>query len=115
MGYQLPYSVAWGVVEEHGASMADHPVFISYARNTSAALAEALHRELGGDTGLAFLDTSDIETLQKFPAEISDALLAAKVVVVFADETYFTRWYCLREFETALATEDTDENGSPAG
>jgi len=83
--------------------MADHPVFISYARKTSAALAEALHRELGGDTGLAFLDTSDIETLQKFPAEISDALLAAKVVVVFADETYFTRWYCLREFETALA------------
>src|ERR1039458_515000 len=83
--------------------MADHPVFISYARKTSTAPAKALHRELGGDTGLAFLDTSDIETLQKFPAEISDALLAAKVVVVFADETYFTRWYCLREFETALA------------
>jgi hypothetical protein len=66
-------------------------------------MAEALHRELGGDTGLAFLDTSDLETLQKFPAEISDALLAAKVVVVFADETYFKRSYCLREFETALA------------
>src|ERR1039457_6183953 len=83
--------------------MADHPVFISYARKTSRADAETLHGELGGDPGLAFLDTSDIETLQKFPAEISDALLAAKVVVVFADETYFTRWYCLREFETALA------------
>jgi tetratricopeptide (TPR) repeat protein len=83
--------------------MADHPVFISYARKTSRAYAEALHRELGGDTGLAFLDTSEIETLQKFPAEISDALLAAKVVVVFADETYFTQRYCLREFETALA------------
>jgi len=82
--------------------MADRPVFISYARKTSKAHAEALHRELGGDGGLAFLDTSDIETLQKFPAEISDALLAAKVVVVFADETYFTRWYCLREFDLAL-------------
>src|ERR1039457_5145774 len=81
--------------------MADHPVFISYARKTSRADAETLHGELGGDPGLAFLDTSDIETLQKFPAEISDALLAAKVVVVFADETYFTRRYCLRE--SALA------------
>jgi tetratricopeptide (TPR) repeat protein len=85
-----------------GVSMAQHPVFISYARTTSASQAKALHRELGGDDGLAFLDTSDIETLQKFPAEISDALLAAKVVVVFADETYFTRWYCLREFDLAL-------------
>ncbi len=73
--------------------------FISYARKTSRDHAEALHHELGGDTGLAFLDTSDIETLQKFPAEISEALLAAKVVVIFADETYFRRWYCLREFE----------------
>ena len=82
--------------------MADHPVFISYAHTTSRAHAEALHRELGGEKGLAFLDTSDIETLQKFPAEISEALLAAKVVVIFADETYFRRWYCLREFDLAL-------------
>jgi len=50
--------------------MADHPVFISYARETSKAYAEALHRELGGEGGLAFLDTLDIEALQKFPAEI---------------------------------------------
>src|SRR5208282_2596765 len=34
-----------GVVEEHGASMADHPVFISYARKTSTAPAEARHRK----------------------------------------------------------------------
>jgi len=30
-------------------------------------------------------------------------LLDAKVIVVFADETYFNRWYCLRESRTALA------------
>ena len=94
-----------------GVSMVDHPVFISYARTTSAAHAEALHRELGGDRGLAFLDTSDIETLQQFPAEISDALLAAKVVVVFADETYFTSWYCRREFDLALAPSQKLEGG----
>ena len=51
--------------------MAQHPVFISYARKTSASHAQALHRELGGDSGLAFLDTSDIEALRKFPAEVS--------------------------------------------
>jgi tetratricopeptide (TPR) repeat protein len=31
-----------------------------------------------------------------------DALLDAKVVVIFADERYFQRWYCRKELETAL-------------
>ena len=83
--------------------MADHPVFISYARKTSRAYAEALNRELDGAGVPAFLDLTDIDNLDHFPSEIAEALLAAWVVVVFADETYFTRWYCLREFETALA------------
>jgi TIR domain len=80
-----------------------HPVFISYARKTSRELAEGLHRELGGESGLAFLDTSDIEAGEQFPKVLVDALLDAKVIVVFADETYFNRWYCLRELRTALA------------
>ena len=59
--------------------MADHPVFISYARKTSRVHAEALHGELEGSGVPAFLDSSDIETLQKFPTEISDALLMIAV------------------------------------
>jgi hypothetical protein len=59
-----------------------HPVFLSYARATSRPYAEALHRELGD---LAFLDTSDIDTGEQFPFVIVDALLGARVVVVFMD------------------------------
>jgi len=80
-----------------------HSVFISYARKTSRKPAEKLHRKLGGESGLAFLDTSDIEAGQHFPKILVEALLDAVVVVVFADETYFKRWYCLRELRTALA------------
>jgi len=76
------------------------PVFISYARRKSLAYAETLHRELG--TELAFLDTSDIEQGDHLPDRLADALLAAKVVVVFVDEVYFQRWYCLWELRTAL-------------
>lgn len=76
-----------------------HPVFISYARSTSRQHAEALHRELGN---LSFFDTSDIETGEQFPEALVDALLDAKVVVVFVDERYFQRWYCRKELETTL-------------
>ncbi len=80
-----------------------HSVFISYARSTSRLYAEALHLELGGAAGLAFLDTADIEMRQQFPSEIAQALLNASVLVAFVDATYFQRWYCLREFEIALS------------
>ena len=76
-----------------------YPVFISYARTTSRQDAEALHRKLGE---LAFFDTSNIETGEQFPDALVDALLDAKVVVVFVDERYFQRWYCRKELETAL-------------
>jgi tetratricopeptide (TPR) repeat protein len=52
------------------------------------------------------LDTRDIEMGDHFPRVIIDALLASRVVVVFADDTYFDRWYCLRELRTALAPSD---------
>jgi hypothetical protein len=54
-----------------------------------AQQAEALHRALGGDTGLAFLDTSDIAPRTQFPPELAKALLASRVVVVFASKEYF--------------------------
>ena len=80
-----------------------HPVFISYARRTSREAAEALHQALGDE---AFLDSSDIEDGEQFPRAIIEALLGSRVVVVLADEVYFTRWYCLRELRTALAPYD---------
>jgi hypothetical protein len=79
------------------------PVFISYARRVSAAHAAALHAALGGEEGLAFLDSSDIETGQQFPRALGEALFASHVIVVFAEEAYFTRWYCLRELQLALS------------
>src|SRR5512147_1135127 len=79
------------------------PVFISYARRASATHAEALHRALNG---AAFLDTTDIEAGEQFPRILIDALFAAKAVVIFAEEVYFERWYCLRELRTALAPYD---------
>jgi tetratricopeptide (TPR) repeat protein len=80
-----------------------YPVFISYSRRTSLDHASKLHAALGGEGGLAFLDTSDIALGSSFPAAIGEALLGARVVVVFCDATYFTRWYCLREFSLAVS------------
>lgn len=80
---------------------AELPVFISYARKTSSKSAAALAEELR-DVG-AFLDSSDIEHGNRFPEALAAGLLAARIIVVFADETYFERWYCLRELNIALA------------
>jgi hypothetical protein len=67
------------------------PVFISYARRASATHALALHAALGGEDGLAFLDTAEIENGQQFPQVLAQAVLGARVVVIFAEEAYFTR------------------------
>ncbi|MFE8603918.1 tetratricopeptide repeat protein [Archangium violaceum] len=77
------------------------PVFISYARHTSIGLARKLEESLGSSE--AFLDESDLEAGSVFTRGLVEALLNSRVVVVFADETYFRRWYCLRELRTALA------------
>ena len=79
-----------------------HPVFISFARRASQAQAEALHQALGGKDGLAFLDSSLIEPQERFPRMLADALLGARVVVLFASKEYFRRWYCLWELEAVL-------------
>jgi hypothetical protein len=67
-------------------------------------LAEALHHnELGGTEGLSFLDTSDIENGGRFPETILDAILGARVFVIFANQDYFRRRSCLRELLTAFS------------
>jgi hypothetical protein len=80
-------------------SVMSQPVFISYARDASRDKAEALHKALGGRT--AFLDTEDIAPGERFPEALVDALFDARVVVIFAEPQYFTRWYCLLEFRIA--------------
>ncbi|MEA2686984.1 MAG: hypothetical protein QOE93_2179, partial [Actinomycetota bacterium] len=57
--------------------------------------------ELGGD---AFLDSADIDAGEPIGAGVVEALLGARVVVVFVGQSYFTRWYCLRELGVALAS-----------
>jgi hypothetical protein len=65
----------------------------------AAALQDEL-RQRGTD---AFLDDPGIEVGQRFTEEIVDALLTARVVVVFADALYFERDMCRWELEIALA------------
>jgi hypothetical protein len=84
-----------------------HEVFISYARRTSADVATALADALTDARVEGFLDTTDIEAGESIPAGVVDALLGARVVVVFAGAIYFSRWYCLREFHLAVAAYNT--------
>lgn len=76
------------------------PVFISYARKTSREHAEALWRALGEKE--SFLDSSNLEAGDRIPESLVEGLLGSRVVVVFADELYFRRWYCLWELQAAL-------------
>jgi tetratricopeptide (TPR) repeat protein len=76
-----------------------HDVFISYARDASRPHAEALHKALGAD--VAFFDTEEIGVGDPFPERLVDALYDARVIVIFAEPTYFTRRYCLQEFQIA--------------
>ncbi|HEY0151145.1 MAG TPA: toll/interleukin-1 receptor domain-containing protein [Longimicrobium sp.] len=92
-------SFAIGCIPPFLSSPMNKPVFISYARESSAGHAAALHRKLGDD--LAFLDTSDIAIGDRFTDTLVDALLNARVTVILADPSYFTRWYCLLEFRVA--------------
>ncbi len=78
------------------------PVFISYARATGTHGAVALHAALGGAAGLAFLDTSAIGPGDSIPLVVFESLLAARVLVVLIDATYFTRRYCMQELRVGL-------------
>jgi len=76
-------------------------VFLSYARDPDAVHAAAVREALVARGVSVFLDRTDIATGERFTATLVDALLGARVVVVFADEAYFGRWYCLWEWRLA--------------
>ncbi len=88
-------------------------VFISYARATSSASAEALHQELARVGVPAFLDRAELSVGERFPGALMEALLSSSVVVVFADAAYFKRWYCLAELRIALAPAIALPSGAP--
>lgn len=82
--------------------MMAHPVFIAYARRSTAQSAHELHDALRGDDGQAFLDTSDLDHGDVFPRVLADAVLDARVVVVLADEQYFGRWLTVGDYARAV-------------
>jgi tetratricopeptide (TPR) repeat protein len=75
------------------------PVFISYARSSNAAHAQALAECLGE---LAFFDTDAIEDGDRFPEHLLEGVLGARVVVIFASEVYCQRRFCQLEMYLAL-------------
>jgi len=80
-------------------------VFLSYARSQSRDEAEAardaLDTALG--SGRTYLDTRDAPLDERFPDDIRRALLGSRVVVAFVGETYFRKWWCLKEWHLALS------------
>jgi tetratricopeptide (TPR) repeat protein len=81
----------------------DALVFLSYARRSSLYHARALESALVTAGIRTFRDETEIADGDAFPERIIDALLASRVVVVFADPVYFEREYCRWELEAALA------------
>ena len=75
------------------------PVFISYARADSAVQAQTLAAALNGQ---AFLDTESIDDGDDFPQRLLDALLASRIVVIFASKNYLERRFCRVEMRLAL-------------
>lgn len=84
-----------------------YDVFLSYSRAASRphalALCALLRSTLASEQ--VFLDTSDIAPGAQFPDELAAAVAASRAVVVFADDHYFSRPWCVREFEAALAAD----------
>ena len=78
------------------------PVFLSVAR-TSLEYPRALRDALRRKQIEAFLYERDIPPGAEFPGEIAEALLGARVVVIFAGDDYFSRGWCIREYAAALA------------
>ena len=52
--------------------------------------------------GQAFLDTESIDDGDDFPQRLLDALLASRIVVIFASKSYLERRYCRVEMRLAL-------------
>lgn len=78
-------------------------VFLSYSRAGARKEAEALRARLEAGGVKVFLDTEEIPPGAAFPKRLAEGLLGARVVVVFADEGYFGRTWCVHEFRVATA------------
>jgi tetratricopeptide (TPR) repeat protein len=78
-------------------------VFISYAHATAQAAARQLRDELFKSGLKVFLDERQIPYGSAFPRDIATALLESRLAVVFADETYFLRPFCVYEFQVIVA------------
>ncbi len=87
-----------------GKVASEKDVFISYTLGRSVDPATALLRELGTD--VAFFDNQDIRHGEDFVDRLLDAILGARVIVIFLDETYFERPYCWFEYEVATSAYD---------
>jgi len=83
-------------------------VFLSYARQATQTSADALSTALTAAGVSVFLDHEDIPYGTEIPDRLADALLGARVVVVFLEPIYFTRWYCRLEFKLATAVAARD-------
>jgi len=77
--------------------------FISYARSSSAAEAKELGKRLIESGHSVFLDETEIPYGSIFPEYLANGITQSKVVVVFATESYFSKPWCVLEFQTALA------------
>ncbi len=76
-------------------------IFISYARSTNNDNALALKQRLGP---IAFLDTQGIAPGERFSNLLVESILNAKIMIILADDAYFTREFCLWEYQIAQET-----------
>ena len=87
-----------------------HDVFISYAHANALPEAHAVRDALGASGIHVFLDERSIFPGSEFPADIADALLKSRLILVLADENYFQRPWCIYEFQVAIAPYRTATN-----
>jgi hypothetical protein len=92
--------------------MAD--VFISYARASARAEAARLCDALSAAKITVFLDEEGIPPGSPFPTRIAEGLLDARIMMVFADQTYFSRPWCVYEFQVGVAPYEAAALGKPA-
>ncbi|MBL3528889.1 MAG: tetratricopeptide repeat protein [gamma proteobacterium endosymbiont of Lamellibrachia anaximandri] len=79
-------------------------VFISYAHAGGAKESVRKLERLLSKAGLdVFLDEREIPFGSPFPHDISEALLESRQVVLFIDSAYFTRPWCVYEFQAVTA------------
>jgi tetratricopeptide (TPR) repeat protein len=78
-------------------------VFISYAKAGTQQEARALRDALQAAGIGVFLDEEGIPPGSGFPTRIADGLLAARLMVIFADASYFSRPWCVYEFRVGTA------------